>query len=345
MGDRGVRAVCYSEGGCYTGHPWMCTIGLPNGDAMLRYASWARVSCLLLFMSGVGLIAEVAAQPGELVWVVKRNTGTVAVIDPASARVIEVIDPRRGELAEKITVGEGGVWITYFEGHVHRVDPRSYAVVASLQPASYSSSISAGNGVVWVGSGDLGQLTRIDPATNAVVGRIETESAIYDVAMTSGSVWVATAQGQIHRFAPTASSIATTIDTDGYPNALAGGADDLWASDLWAGRVLRVSAGGTVVPISVGVQTGEAPGLAIGLGSVWVATAENNAVIRIDENTNQVLATIDVGGWVEDVAVGAGAVWAVLPEDASVVRIDPATNKVTDRVRVDGFPSAIAVGQ
>ena len=99
------------------------------------------------------------------------------------------------------------------------------------------------------------------------------------------------------------------------------------------------------MPISVGVQTGEAPGLAVGLGSVWVATAENNAVIRIDENTNQVLATIDVGGWVDDVAVGAGAVWAVLPEDGSVVRIDPATNKVSDRVRVDGFPSAIAVGR
>jgi DNA-binding beta-propeller fold protein YncE len=78
---------------------------------------------------------------------------------------------------------------------------------------------------------------------------------------------------------------------------------------------------------------------------VWVATAENNMVIRIAESSNEVLATIDVGGWVDDVAVGADAVWAVLPDDAAVVRIDPATNQVSDRVLVDGFPSAIAVSR
>jgi hypothetical protein len=196
-----------------------------------------------------------------------------------------------------------------------------------------------------VGNGDLQQVTRIDPATNTVAGRIETEFAIYDVAMTGGFVWVATNQGQIHRFAATASSIATTIETDGEPNALAASGGDLWASDLYAGRVLRVNAAGAVVPIAVGFQTGEGPDLAVGLGSVWVATAENNMVIRIAESSNEVLATIDVGGWVDDVAVGADAVWAVLPDDAAVVRIDPATNQVSDRVLVDGFPSAIAVSR
>jgi streptogramin lyase len=288
---------------------------------------------------------EVAAQQVELVWVVKRNTGTVAVIDPASTGVIDVVDPPGGELGEKITAGEGDVWVTYFDGHVHRLDPRNHSVVASLQPATYARSVAVGSGAVWVGNGDLQQVTRIDPATNTVAGRIETEFAIYDVAMTGGFVWVATNQGQIHRFAATASSIATTIETDGEPNALAGGGGDLWASDLYAGRVLRVNAAGAVVPIAVGFQTGEGPDLAVGLGSVWVATAENNMVIRIAESSNEVLATIDVGGWVDDVAVGADAVWAVLPDDAAVVRIDPATNQVSDRVLVDGFPSAIAVSR
>lgn len=305
-----------------------------------------KVARLFMFLSLIpGMTVEVAAQEAELVWVVKRNTGRVAVIDPASPGVIDVVDPPGGELGEKITAGEGGVWVTYFDGHVHRLDPRNRTVVASLQPATFARSISAGNGAVWVGNGHLQQVTRIDPATNAVVGRIETEFAVYDVAMTGGSVWVATNQGQIHRFNTTASSIAATIETDGEPNALAGGSDDLWASDLYAGRVLRVSAAGTVVPIAVGFQTGEGPDLAVGLGSVWVATAENNMVIRIEESSNEILATIDVGGWVDDVAVGAGAVWAVLPDDAAVVRIDPATNAVSDRVPVAGFPSAIAVSR
>jgi streptogramin lyase len=313
---------------------------------MPAHANRVSVACLFMFLFLFqGATVEVKAQEAELVWVVKRNTGTVAVIDPDSRGVIDVVDPPRGELGEKITAGEGGVWVTYFDGHVHRLDPRSRTVVASLQPTTFARSIAAGNGAVWMGNGDLRQVTRIDPATNTVVGRIETEFPIYDVAMTGRSVWVATSQGQIHRFAATASSVSATIETDGEPNALAGGSDDLWASDLYAGRVLRVSAAGTVVPIDVGFQTGEGPDLVVGLGSVWVATAENNVVIRIEENSNEVLATIDVGGWVDDVAVGAGAVWAVLPDDAVVVRIDPATNAVSDRVPVAGFPSAIAVSR
>lgn len=95
----------------------------------------------------------------------------------------------------------------------------------------------------------------------------------------------------------------------------------------------------------MGVTSMEAPGLAVGFGSVWVGTGDNNTVIRIDATSKQILATIEVGGWVEDVATGAGSVWVALPEDARVVRIDPATNEVTARIHVTGFPNAIAVGQ
>ena len=68
-----------------------------------------------------------------------------------------------------------------------------------------------------------------------------------------------------------------------------------------------------------------------------MATGENNTIIRIDAHTNQVLATIDLGGSVAHVAVGAGAVWAVLPEDTAIVCVDLSTNQVTACIPVDGF--------
>ena len=156
-------------------------------------------------------------------------------------------------------------------------------------------------------------------------------------------VWAATTEGLLHRFAPSASSVAQVLETDGEPNALAGDGSILWASDLILGRVLRVGPGG-VEPIDVGVTSMEGPGPAVGFGSVWVGTGDNNTVIRIDASSKQVLAAIELEGWVEDVATGAGSVWVALPEEDRVVRIDPTTNQVTARIRVTGFPNAIAVG-
>jgi YVTN family beta-propeller protein len=50
-------------------------------------------------------------------------------------------------------------------------------------------------------------------------------------------------------------------------------------------------------------------GVAVGEGSVWVASSIAGTVTRIDPQTGEILATIDVGARPEDVAVGAGAVW------------------------------------
>ena len=313
---------------------------------VIRSTRWLALA--LIALTTVTLIAGTAPQgttqgAGDLVWVTKRNTGTVGVIDPSTNRVIGEVKPSVSAIMQSVAVGAGAVWATDFPGRVYRIDPTSRTILATVPTVTYAGAVTAGNGVVWVENGDLLQVTRIDATTNQVAGHIEFEHAIYDVTMTDNAVWVVTQEGQIHQFSPTASTIGQTIDVPGEPNAIAGGSATVWASDLIFGRVLRISAGGVQL-IDLGVVSLEAPGIAVGLGSVWVATGENGTVIRIDANTDQQLATIDLGGWVEDVAVGAGAVWAVLPEDALVVRIDPATNQVTAHIRVAGFPSAVAVG-
>ncbi len=307
---------------------------------------WALVP---IVVTAVSLIAGTAPRgtahgAGDQVWVTKRNTGTVAVIDPTTNQVIGEVKPSVSAIMQSVAVGAGAVWATDFPGRVYRIDPTSRAIVATVPTVTYAGAVTSGNGVVWVDNGDLLQVTRIDVITNQVAGHIEFEHAVYDLAMTDNAVWVVTQEGHIHQFAPTASTIGQTIDVAGEPNAIAGGSATVWASDLIYGRVLRISATGGVQRIDLGVVSMEGPGIAVGLGSVWVATGEHGTVIRIDANTNQRLATIDLGGWVEDVAVGTGAVWAVLPEDALVVRIDPATDQITARIRVAGFPSAVAVG-
>jgi virginiamycin B lyase len=50
-------------------------------------------------------------------------------------------------------------------------------------------------------------------------------------------------------------------------------------------------------------------GVAVGFGDVWVASSIDGTVTRIDPQTGEVVATIEVDGEPEDVGVGAGGVW------------------------------------
>jgi YVTN family beta-propeller protein len=49
--------------------------------------------------------------------------------------------------------------------------------------------------------------------------------------------------------------------------------------------------------------------IAVGPTSVWVASWGDHTITRIDEATNRVIATIQLGRNIGGAAVGGGAVW------------------------------------
>jgi peptide/nickel transport system substrate-binding protein len=79
-------------------------------------------------------------------------------------------------------------------------------------------------------------------------------------------------------------------------------------------------------------------------GAVWVADAQDDAVVRIDPRTVSVVDRIPVGNAPSGIAVGAGAVWVANSLDGTVSRIDPTTNDVVQPIPVGVAPSAVAVG-
>ena len=71
--------------------------------------------------------------------------------------------------------------------------------------------------------------------------------------------------------------------------------------------VSRIDRGnGSVTAVPAGRQPSD---VALGFGSVWVANAGDGTVSRIDPDTREVVATIDLGVSVEGIATGAGGVW------------------------------------
>jgi acetyl esterase/lipase len=76
-------------------------------------------------------------------------------------------------------------------------------------------------------------------------------------------------------------------------------------------------------------------------GSIWVGN--DLGVARVDPATNQVAATVPIGG-VGDVAAGDGSVWVASYSTNSVGQVDLATNTVPHPVHVDG-PSGLVLGE
>jgi heat shock protein HslJ len=104
------------------------------------------------------------------------------------------------------------------------------------------------------------------------------------------------------------------------------------------------------------IDVGRATSVAFGAGSIWVsvdpANSSDRAILRIDPQTDRVVATIPtsvVPGWEVGgggLSVADGSVW-VAGSDSSggtIVRIDPSTDSVVDAIRLsEGRVADVAV--
>lgn len=89
--------------------------------------------------------------------------------------------------------------------------------------------------------------------------------------------------------------------------------------------------------------------MASGKGAVWQADFGRDLVLRIDPETEAVVAQIEVGAAPEGVGTTAGAVWVANHHDGTVSRIDPGTNLVVATIEVgpagSSGPLELAAGE
>ncbi len=242
-----------------------------------------------------------------------------------SAKVIASIAIPEG--TGGLTIGEGAVWaLSWSNWTLMRIDPHRNVITArvKVKPTNPCPSapdtcgqVAAGDGAAWVSMRTDNVVARIDPKTSKVVALIPVGKEPDGIDVSPGAVWVAN-------------------------HGAAGEGPSVSRIDPSTNRV--------VATIPVGPATAccsDHMGVIAGAGSVWVTVPNGNAVVRLDEATNAVAATITstkpadspCGG----VAISKSAVWVAGAHCGSVIRqIDPHTNKLAGRV--NGSASPINVG-
>lgn len=214
--------------------------------------------------------------------------------------------------------------------------------------------ITIADGAAWVANVSSG-VVGYDLASGAPLFDVPTGVEVC-LAMdsTPGSLWVGACDTTtLYRVDTIDGTIAATIllpfDSIAEESSIAANEEFAWVMSAGANRqIAQISA----VDDSI-VTTFDAPAGASAMrfadGSLWISDAGGGTVHRVDPETGEQQALLQVGAGAGFVAVGEGGVWVMNGRDGTVSFIDPATNTVGTTIKVsddqvDGGDIAVGGG-
>jgi serine/threonine-protein kinase len=254
----------------------------------------------------------ISVAPGaEFVWVASGSAGLVTAYDAATGRRggmhFPITEPRA------LAIGPGYVWaisadslyrIATDGGDVDRSDVRfEDAVDVSFEP----------NGVWVLDRGSPSEAVRIDPATLEDDGSVFVGRGAQAIDAGPGAVWVTnTEDGTVTRIDPESARVdGTAIDVGGRITDIAAGGGQAWVIDNLQGRLTPIALAGGVATAGEPIVTAPRPrAVALGFGSVWVASEQDNTVQRFAlDGDHELQGVFKVGKVPADIARGNDRIW------------------------------------
>jgi class 3 adenylate cyclase/streptogramin lyase len=206
-------------------------------------------------------------------------------------------------------------------------------------------------------------LTRVEPNS---VGRIDPSEGVFVETIAvgedptgvgigeDGDVWVIN-QGDstVNRIDPGSGEVTPAKSTLGIPTGIAAGEGAVWITNGFGSQigtqVVRIDPADDSVEVAF--ASGNAKAIAVAFGSIWLADADRDRVLRYDPRDLSAEPTEiptdedqDEGAAPRFLAVGSGAasgIWVVNELGDTVIRIEAGSNEVVDRIQVDS-PTAVA---
>ncbi|MBK5254644.1 MAG: hypothetical protein JJE39_01280 [Vicinamibacteria bacterium] len=281
------------------------------------------------------------AASGDAMWISSRSTGVVIRLDPQTNKVVATISGPKtscvGSAADfsALLIPQCGA------PGLSRIDTKTNAVMDSIATdvSSDATSIATGIGSIWILTDGAGTLARIDPLAGVTVAEMYTPPGATSVAFGEGGVWVASpARNLVTRLNPYNNLIVESIAVPNGPSEVAAGEGSVWSWNRGDGSVSRIDpqTNAVITTIALDAKGGVAGRIAVGEGSLWVATPDT-ALTRIDIRTNRV-AQIFTGRGGGPVAVAHGSVW-IGGSATKAWRLDPRRIEATRPPLPPGPPS------
>jgi YVTN family beta-propeller protein len=171
------------------------------------------------------------------VWVANHDgdpTGSVAKIDPAKMKVVDLIHVGAASDAGPvwIAVGAGSLWVDVDNiSAVVRIDPIKDTVIATIPVLFGCGEVVANDHDVWVAGACGPGVTHIDPATNSKVG-VENEFGVgAALALGEGSLWFGTST-RLDRIDPSTRKIVGQLKLPGPSFGAAAAFGYVWITDM-----------------------------------------------------------------------------------------------------------------
>lgn len=165
------------------------------------------------------------------------------------------------------------------------------------------------------------------------------------LAVDGATVWV-TNNGRVERWSMQKKRAEVTMS---HPcGAMAIAAGSLWVADCQERTLNRIDLKTAIMSavIATGIASPDGElNVVAGAGSVWVASDAKGVVVRVDQTTNRVTASVRVDPGSCYLAFGYGSLWAVSATTQVLQKIDPITNAVVKRTKLGRQPGFLAAGE
>lgn len=232
--------------------------------------------------------------------------------------------------------------------YVQRIDrERSSLTGPRIETGSLSGGLAQTDGLLWSASGrhrdvKIGRaeafyhsLARIDPAAGDVT-QFDLGADVMGVEAAGESLWVTTSaidrrdpektEFALVEFDPVSHQVKRRVPIAGWPNSTTSGSGlllTLFASDglHWRLGIIDLASGELRTP-QIGPPGAELGGMAVAAGSAWIASHTDDAVLKVDLKTLEVVGSVATGRQPASVRFAGGSVWVTHPTDGTLARID-----------------------
>jgi hypothetical protein len=239
-----------------------------------------------------GPVTAVAVGLGS-VWALDSGS-TLYRLNPRTARVTKRIQTG-ASAAYNIWIGGGGVWVADDQGaRVLRVSPSTNKVVARIPVGDGPADMVFAGKQAWVIAHRVNTLFRIDTATNVAtrLATIEGDNAAAERIALLGNSLCITGRGlPLVEADPETGATRRSVDIDGTGIDVVATANALWVPVRTPAvdrtgfptmtAVRRVTTSGTVTTVATARSRVDVHGLAVGLGSVWLADNTSGFLYRL----------------------------------------------------------------